>query len=99
VNDITVFIFDDDDDDIDWLLSVAIQADNVVIDIDNCDDITKQFTSYMIAFSHVFYITEDDTTPYSLISRNRIKDLTAIIEEYVDDDEDYNENDEDDDDL
>ena len=37
IDDLNVFIFDTEDQDIDWLLSVAQQADCVIIDIDNCD--------------------------------------------------------------
>lgn len=92
--DINVFIFNDNELDIDWLLSVFYQVDLVVIDIDNCDPITKQFITFMIARPNVYYITSDETTPYNLISKNRIYDLAQIVEEmdnFEDEDDDESE--------
>jgi hypothetical protein len=40
IDDLNVFIFDQDETDISWLLSTAQQVDVVIIDIDNCDLIT-----------------------------------------------------------
>lgn len=93
--DTTVFVFDQDDTDIGWMLGVADQADTVIIDIDNCDYITRQFVSYLIAHPHVYYITNDELTPYNLISRNRIYDLEAIAEQFADLDEDDQEEEDD----
>lgn len=78
-DDINVFIFNENEFDIDWLLSVFYQVDLVVIDIDNCDPITKQFVTFMLSKPEVYYITSDETTPYNLISKNRIYDLSQIV--------------------
>ncbi len=78
-DDLTVFIFDQEETDIDWLLCVAHQADIVIIDIDNCDPITKQFITFLLALPHVHYVTNDELTPYGLINKNRIYDLDWII--------------------
>lgn len=93
VEDINIFIFDDNETDIDWLLSVANQVDSIIIDVDNCDPITKQFITFLLAYSNVCYITNDETTPYNLISKNRIYDLAQIVEEF----NELGEEDEDDD--
>ena len=85
IDDLNVFIFDDDDTDIDWLLSVANQVDCVIIDIDNCDNLTNKFIVYLIAYNNAFYITTDELTPYGLISKNRIYDLNQIIEQLDED--------------
>ena len=91
IDDLNVFIFDQDDTDISWLLSVAQQADVVIVDVDNCDPITKQFITFMIAQPNAHYITNDELTPYNLISKNRIYSLDSIVEqlkESQDDEED-----------
>ena len=94
-DDTNVFVFDQNDSDIDWMLSVANHADTVIIDIDNCDYITRQFTTYLLAHPHVYYITNDELTPYNLISKNRIYDLEAIADQFEDfNEEDQEENDE-----
>jgi hypothetical protein len=79
VEEINVFLYDDDELDIDWLLSVAGQTDCTIIDIDNCDPTTKLFISYLLAQPNTHYITNDEFTPYNLISKNRIYSLDWII--------------------
>ena len=88
IDDLNVFIYDQDDNDISWLLSVVHQTDVVIIDIDNCDPITKQFITFMIAQPYVHYITNDEITPYNLISKNRIWDLDFIVEQIKNQEED-----------
>jgi hypothetical protein len=90
IDDLNVFIFDNDDTDIGWLLSIAMQVDCVIIDVDNCDFITQKFITVILAQPNAYYITSDETTPYNLISKNRIYDLDWIIEKLK------NEEDEDD---
>ena len=80
LEDLNVFVFDNDDIDISWMLSVAQQVDCVIIDIDNCDPITQKFITFMLAQPNAHYLTNDDSTPYHLISKNRIYDLDWIVE-------------------
>jgi hypothetical protein len=91
IDDLNVFIFDQDETDISWLLSVAQQADVVIIDVDNCDPITRQFVTFMIAQPNAHYITNDELTPYNLISKNRIYNLDGIIEQLKGDDDEEDE--------
>jgi hypothetical protein len=81
IDDLNVFIYDNDDMDTSWLLSIAMQVDCVIIDIDNCDSLTQKFVTFMLAYPNSHYITNDDTTPYRLISKNRIYDLDWIVEQ------------------
>ena len=99
VDDLNVFIFDNDDDDISWLLSVAMQADVVIIDVDNCDATTKKFVSFMLAQPNVHYITSDELTPYNLINKNRIYDLNQIVEQLISPEGDEEDDEEEDDDT
>lgn len=91
IDDLNIFIFDDEDTDISWLLSIAHQTDIIIIDIDNCDPTTKKFVTFLLAQSNTYYITTDEITPYGLISKNRIYDLNWIVERMNDEDEDENE--------
>lgn len=92
IDDLNVFIFDEEDHDIDWMLSVAHQVDCIIIDVDNCDPTTQKFITFMIAQPNVHYITSDETTPYNLISKNRIFNLDQIVEQLTEeDDEEDNE--------
>jgi len=87
IDDINVFIYDTEDNDISWMLSVAQQADIVIIDVDNCDPITQKFVTFLIAQPNAHYITRDDTTPYNLISKNRIYNLDWLVEQLKDQEE------------
>jgi hypothetical protein len=98
--DLNVYVFDDDETDIEWMLSVSQQVDVIIIDVDNCDPLTKNFISLLLAQPTTFFMTNDEITPWGLISRNRIYNLDWIINavnnsaNIKDDDEDEEENDE-----
>lgn len=78
-DDLNLFIFDDNAINIEWMLAVANIVDIIIIDVDNCDRRTLPFVSYLLAESHVYYITADDTIPYGLISNNRVDNLELVI--------------------
>jgi len=78
IEELNVFVYDENEMDLDWLLSVHNYADVCIIDVDNCDVITRSFVTFMIAQTDTYYITKDEITPYGLISKNRIYDLDSI---------------------
>jgi hypothetical protein len=95
--DVNVYIYDTDEADIEWMLSVSQQADFVILDIDNCDATTKNFISFLLAQPNSYYITNDEITPWQLISRNRIYNLdwiTEVINAVDDGDEEQEDQDE-----
>jgi hypothetical protein len=73
-------VFDDVETDINWLLSVCQGVDKIVVDIDNCDQLTRQFVSLILTQHNSYYYTTDEITPWNLISRNRIYNLDWILE-------------------
>lgn len=89
--DLNVYIFDAEEHNIEWLLSVSRQADFIIIDIDNCDPTTKLFLSFIMAQPNVHYLTNDEITPYNLINRNRIYNLDWIINQIKEEDADATE--------
>ncbi len=91
IDDLNVCIYDQDEADIEWMLSVSQQADFIIIDIDNCDNITKNFISFLLAQPNAHYLTSDEITPWHLISRNRIYNLDWILEALKDDEGDDDE--------
>lgn len=82
--DVSVFVYDENDNDIGWMLSTSREADVIVINIDGCDHITKQFISLLLVKPNVFYFTTDELTPYNLLSTNRVYNLEFIIENLSD---------------
>ena len=93
IDDVNVFIYDNDDVDTGWLLSIALQADVVIIDVDNCDPITQKFVTFMLAQPNSHYITNDELTPYNLISKNRIYNLDWIVDQIKEQQEDEEDDD------
>ena len=94
IDDLNVFIFDQEEHDIGWLLSIAQQVDVVILDLDNCDPITRSFASFLLAQPNTHYITNDEITPYNLISKNRIYNLDQLVEQLQDDEEEDDESEE-----
>lgn len=68
----------EDDEDIDWLLTVAKMSDVVVLDYDNSSKHVKAFASYLISLSHTYWLTSDDWMLYNKLSPNRIYGLDVI---------------------
>lgn len=85
--EINVYLYEGEQN-IEWLLDVLHRADVCIIDIDNCDSMTKLFVSYILAFPGVFYFTNDEVTPYSLLNKNRIFDLSWLTVEDEEEEED-----------
>lgn len=73
----------EDEEDIKWVLDICHIADYIVIDIDNCSTSIRNFLSYMISLPNVFYLTNDEVTPYNYISVNRIFNLDWLTEREV----------------
>lgn len=99
--EINVFVYDTEEVDIAWMLNAANNSDIIIIDIDNCDPITKNFISVILSNTNAFYMTDDEITPWGLLSRNRIYNLDWIVEQInqakqglEDDEEDDEEEDE-----
>lgn len=91
IDDLNVYIYDTDESNIEWMLSISQQADIIIIDIDNCDDVTKQFVSFLLAQPNTHYLTSDEVTPWGLISRNRIYNLDWILEALKDQEDENDE--------
>lgn len=79
-DDVNVYIYDTEEADIAWMLNAAQNVDYIIIDIDNCDVITKNFISLLLAHPNSYFMTNDEITPWSLISRNRIYNLDWILD-------------------
>jgi hypothetical protein len=63
---------------IEWLLNAVKISDCVFIDLDNCDTLVRQFASHIIAQTKTFYLTNDNTTPYNLLSKSRVYDFAWL---------------------
>lgn len=63
-----------------WLLAVSKIVNYTILDVDNLDVIEKNLSSYFISLPNTFYLTNDNFTPYNLLSTNRIYNLDWLYE-------------------
>jgi hypothetical protein len=77
-DDMNVYIYDQDDDDIEWLLSVVKASDCVIFDIDNSGQTLRNLSGFIVSQKNVFYLTKDSITPYNMLSKNRVYDLSWL---------------------
>lgn len=98
--EINVYIYDNDVVDVAWMLNAANNSHVIIVDVDNCDEITKNFIALLLSLPITHYLTSDEITPWSLISRNRIYNLDWLVEQIKasneDNEEDNEDNEEDD---
>lgn len=68
----------EEDQDIDWLLTVSKFCDLVIIDLDNCPHEIKMLGSYLVSLPNTYWLTADDNLCYNKLSPNRIYGLDTI---------------------
>ena len=76
---LNVYLYEQNEHDPDWLLSLSKQVDCVILDIDNCPNEVSQLTSYFIANSNTYWLTKGEQVFYNKISPNRIYNLDNIV--------------------
>jgi hypothetical protein len=68
-----------------WLLNVTKFVDYTILDIDNLDSIERNLASYIVSLPNTFYLTNDEFTPYNILSVNRIYNLDWLYEKLKED--------------
>lgn len=79
---INIYLYDPqvaEESSISWLLNIAKICNFTILDLDNITSLEKNFASYLISLPKTFYLTNDITTPYNLLSANRIYDLDWLL--------------------
>jgi|TARA_R110000868_G_scaffold164654_1_gene397393 hypothetical protein len=80
---INLYLYDEDTVvNPEWLLQHTKICNLTIIDVDNCNPIIKNLASFIISNPNTFYLTNDELTPYNMLSANRVYDL-YWIESYL----------------
>ena len=66
-------------EDISWGIDVCHLVDYVIVDIDNCKDLSW-IIGYLLSFDKTYYLTKDMQMPYNLINSNRIYEVKQFAE-------------------
>ena len=64
--------------DLEWLLSSCYRADFVILDIDNCSKEIKELSSYIVANTNTYWLTQAGNPVYNILSKNRIYTLDFL---------------------
>ena len=79
--DLNLYYFDKSNyskDDFEWLMDVFSICDYCIIDIDRCENPTKELLSFFIGKTKTYWLTNNIDSVYNHISRNRIYDLSFL---------------------
>lgn len=71
---------DQEDQDMKWLFAVSKIVDYTILDIDNMTLPERTFASYFVSLPNTFYLTNDEVTPYNMLSVNRIYNLDWLYD-------------------
>lgn len=85
---LNIYLYDpqtDEERTYEWLLNVTKFVDYTILDIDNLDSIERNLASYIVSLPNTFYLTNDEFTPYNILSVNRIYNLDWLYEKLKED--------------
>tara|TARA_A200000159_G_scaffold105524_1_gene98182 strand:- start:1189 stop:1584 length:396 start_codon:yes stop_codon:yes gene_type:complete len=77
--DVNLYLYENKEDELSWLLEVAQSVDHIVLDIDNTK-IGHWFIGYLLGFGKTFYLTSAPESVYNVINNNRIYELKQFME-------------------
>lgn len=78
---LNIYLYSSTDDNIEWLLSVATSADNILIDMDHCSKTVSQFFGYLLSMPNTYYKCENMQARWDLLNKNRFYDFPKLNEE------------------
>jgi hypothetical protein len=73
-----VYVYSQHDRDIPWLLSLVHRVQAVIVDYSNMSEDLKEFFSFIIGQSNVFYRIDNPRVDYSIINPNRFYDFPDL---------------------
>lgn len=75
---IYVYEREDQNHDIDWLLTAVNISSIVIINLDECALEIKKLASYIISLPQTFWMTNSENTVFSKLSPNKVYNLDSI---------------------
>jgi len=75
---IYLYNVNDDQSNVDWLLTVAKISELVILDLDNSPEHVRVLGSYLVSLPHTYWLTSEDWMQYNKLSSNRIYGLDVV---------------------
>ena len=78
-SNVNLYLYENLESDIRWLLEVAETVDYIILDIDNTK-VSPWIIGHLLGFGKTFYLTNTPDSVYNVINNNRIYELKQFIE-------------------
>ena len=78
-SDVNLYLYENIEEELSWLLEVAQSVDYIVLDIDNTKD-HHWIIGYLLGFNNTFWLTNSSESVYNIINNNRIYELNQFME-------------------
>ena len=78
-SDVNLYLYENIEEELSWLLEVAQSVDYIVLDIDNTKDY-HWIIGYLLGFNNTFWLTNGSESVYNIINNNRIYELNQFME-------------------
>ena len=76
---INLYLFENNESEIGWLLDIVSSVDYVILDIDNTK-IQQWIIGYILNFGKTFFLTNTKDIMYNIVNVNRIYELKQFME-------------------
>lgn len=77
--DVNLYLHENTEDNLNWLIEVAQVVDHIILDIDNTK-VAPWIIGYLLGFGKTFYLTNTPESVYNVINNNRIYELKQFME-------------------
>ena len=78
-NDVNLYLYENSETDLRWLLEVVETVDHIILDIDNTK-VSPWIIGHLLGFGKTFYLTNTPDSVYNVTNNNRIYELKQFIE-------------------
>ena len=78
-NDVNLYLYENSETDLRWLLEVVETVDHIILDIDNTK-VSPWIIGHLLGFGKTFYLTNTPDSVYNVVNNNRIYELKQFME-------------------
>jgi len=78
-SNVNLYLYENSETDLRWLLEVAEIVDYIILDVDNTK-VSPWIIGHLLGFGKTFYLTNTPESVYNVINNNRIYELKQFIE-------------------
>ena len=78
-SNVNLYLYENSETDLRWLLEVAETVDYIILDVDNTK-VSPWIIGHLLGFGKTFYLTNTPESVYNVINNNRIYELKQFIE-------------------